>query len=430
MNVRALAAQALVPVLNRQASLSSTLPPAQQRCAARDRALLHNLVYGTAREWLYFQTLIKPLCHKPIKNPLVLALLGLGLYQLLRTRIPAHAAIAETVEAARSLGQASATGLINALLRRFANEQEARCLAAKQFNHAHPEWLRLQLRRDWPEAFAQIIAANNQPAPLTLRINPRFVSREAYLALLHEAGVAANACRYADNGIQLENLHEVTELPHYAEGWFSVQDESAQLAAQLLSPAPNSRVLDACAAPGGKTAHLLEIAQPKSLLALDSDPQRLKRVHENLQRLQLLNDKVHIQAADASDVDSWAAGLCFDAILLDAPCTAVGVIRRHPDIKLLRQESDVTQTVSLQAQILRALWPLLAEGGRLLYATCSVFKAENEQQIATFLAETANAHEVLIDATWGEQRPHGRQLFPQIEGGDGFYYALLEKVSS
>lgn len=429
LNLRALAAQALTPIIEQQSSLSRSLPPIQERCPERDRALLQNLVYGTAREWLYFQAITKPLVNKPIKDTAVLALLALGIYQLLRTRIPAHAAIAETVEAARQLGFGHTTGLLNALLRRFQRESEVLCQNAAKYQHAHPDWLAKQLQKDWHEHAYPMMEANNQPAALTLRVNSRQVSREQYLALLAAENIEATPCLYAPEGLRLAQLCDVTQLPLYSEGGFSVQDESAQLAAHVLKPAAASVILDACAAPGGKTAHLLELVDSQKLVAIDSDRQRVKRIDENLARLRLNFAHVQVLTADAAHPEQWTNGQQFDAILLDAPCTATGVIRRHPDIKLLRKASDVAQTVALQAQILAALWPTLKVGGRLLYATCSVLKAENELQIGSFVHHTANAKEIAIVADWGLERPHGRQLFPSINGGDGFYYALLEKTA-
>ena len=429
LNIRALAAQAIIPVIAQGLSLNQSLPPIQQRCPERDRALLQNLVYGTVREWFYLQALIKRLVPKPIKEEAALVVLSIGLYQLLRTRVATHAAIGETVEACKQLGCVAQAGLVNAVLRRFNQEQESICAQIKHEQHAHPNWLLKQLRKDWPKAVEQIVAANNQPAALTLRVNQRKISREAYLDLLSEQQIAAEVCQFSPVGIRLTELHDVTRLPLYAEGGFSVQDESAQLAALLLNPAPNSVVLDACAAPAGKTAHLLEQADYQALIAIDNEAQRVLRMHENLSRLQLNLPYVQVLTADASRPDLWANHQQFDAILLDAPCTATGVIRRHPDIKLLRKASDVAQTVQLQGQILRALWPTLKVGGRLLYATCSVLKAENEYQINTFLQDTANAKEIPLKGYWGDARTHGRQILPKINGGDGFYYALLEKIA-
>lgn len=430
LNTRALAAQAIIPVIAQGVSLNQTLPTTLQRCTERERPLLQNLVYGTVRDWFYLQALIKHLVHKAIGNPAVQGVLSVGIYQLLRTRIPPHAAIAETVEACKQLGYQAQAGFINAILRRFSQEQDTLCANTAHEQHAHPQWLLKQLRKDWPKAVEQILAANNQPAALTLRINQRKTTREAYLDLLAKQDISAQACQFSPVGIRLTELHDVTQLPLYTQGGFSVQDESAQLAALLLNPAPNTVVLDACAAPAGKTAHLLEQADYLALFAIDNDPKRVQRMHDNLNRLQLNAPFVRIMTADASLPEAWAAQQSFDAILLDAPCTATGVIRRHPDIKLLRKASDVAQTVQLQAQLLQALWPTLKQGGRFLYVTCSVLKAENEQQIGAFLKNTPNAKEIPLKGYWGDARPHGRQILPSINGGDGFYYALLEKTAS
>lgn len=428
-NIRALAAQAICPIIAQGVSLSQTLPPVLARCGERDRPLLQQLVYGTVREWFYVQALIKRLANKNISNTSVQVLLSLGLYQLLGTRIAPHAAIDETVEACKQLGCNNQAGFVNAILRRFSREHEALCAQLTHEQHAHPYWLVKQLRKDWPKAAEQIMAANNQPAALTLRVNQRQLSREAYLALLSEQGIEATACQHSPVGIRLAQLTDVTQLPLYAEGGFSVQDESAQLAALLLNPTPNSVVLDACAAPAGKTAHLLEQADYQLLVAIDNEEKRVARMHENLARLKLNLPFVQVITANACLPNTWASPEQFDAILLDAPCTATGVIRRHPDIKLLRKATDVEQTVAVQAQILAALWPTLKVGGRLLYATCSVLKAENELQIKAFLQNTANAQEIPLKGYWGDARLHGRQILPQINGGDGFYYCLLEKTT-
>lgn len=423
--VRALAAQAIAPVLAGRGSLSDSLPPALAACRPEDRGLLQALCFTAVRHALYYRALLKPLLAKS-PEPVIEALLLLGLAQLRELRVPDHAAIGETVEAARQLGRAKLTGLLNAVLRRYQREQPALEAGAQSLRHAHPDWLVQQLRRDWGDAAAAILAANNSEAPLTLRVNRLKISRESYQDLLETDKVSFAVCAHAPAGLRVEGVGDVRKLPGFEEGLFSVQDEAAQLAAELLGARPGQRVLDACAAPGGKTAHILERTPDCQLLAIDSDDRRNARIHENLARLQL---KADVRTADAGVTASWWDGKPFDRILLDAPCTATGVIRRHPDIKLLRRPGDVAQTVAQQQRLLEALWPLLAKGGRLLYATCSVLKAENEVQVRDFLAKHADAREVALSVQAGEARPHGRQLLPQPGGHDGFFYALLEKAS-
>lgn len=427
-NVRALAAEALCPVLEARESLNRTLGPAMAACKPVDRGLLQTLVMGTVRHAIYYRALLKPLLQRA-PAPLVEALLLVGIHQLLALRIPDHAAISETVEAARQLGQDRQTGFVNGVLRAFLRQQAELRQQAAPWVHAHPAWLVQRLQKDWPQHWPDILQANNEQGALTLRVNRLQGSREAYLALLEEADIAATACTFSPDGIRLAQLADITSLPGFADGLVSVQDEAAQLAALLLAPAAGMQVLDACAAPGGKTAHLLELApELGGLLALDVAPERCLRVDETLQRLNLGADNVTVLAADAGMPGDWSEAAHFDRILLDAPCTATGVIRRHPDIKLLRREEDVAATARQQSALLEHLWSLLAPGGRLLYATCSLLKAENEDRVAAFLADRPDAREVTIEAEWGMARPHGRQLLPTANGHDGFYYCLLEKA--
>lgn len=429
LQVRALAARALAPVLAGKESLSDTLPAALAAASAQDRGLLQALAFTACRHALLYRVLLKPLLQKNTPT-LVEALLLIGLAQLRDLRIPDHAALSETVNAARELGQDRVTGLINAVLRRYLREKDLLEAQAAYATHAHPEWLKTALEKDWGrEKAAALMQANNQEGPLTLRINTRQVTRESYTAQLQAQEIAATPCALSPVGIRVQDISDVRTLPDFTHGAVSVQDEAAQLSALLLDAQPGMRVLDACAAPGGKTAHILEATPDLNLTALDISPERCLRIEENLQRLQLQDaEKIKVRAADAADTNAWWDGKVFDRILLDAPCTATGVIRRHPDIKLLRRQSDVSATVKLQASLLEALWPLLAPGGILLYATCSLLKAENEQQIAAFLQKTATARELAISAEWGEARPQGRQLF--TDATDGFYYALLRKHSN
>ncbi len=423
LNVRALAAQALAPTLTGKGSLNDALPAALAACWPEDRGLLQTLCFTATRHSLHYRAMLKPLLAKS-PEPLIEALLFIGLAQLRELRVPDHAAIGETVEAARQLGRANLTGLLNAILRRYQREKDELEARAQSFKHAHPDWLVQQLRRDWGAMAPAILDANNTEAPLTLRVNRRRITREDYAQQLQAIGIVCEPCVYAPDGLRVAAVGDVRKLPGFEEGLFSVQDEAAQLAAVLLAAQPGQRVLDACAAPGGKTAHILEYSPECHVLAIDSDARRNERIHENLGRLQL---QAEVLTADAGDTALWWDGQPFDRILLDAPCTATGVIRRHPDIKLLRRPSDVAQTVAAQQRLLTSLWPLLSPGGRLLYATCSILKAENEEQITHFLGHHADAHELPVSIEAGEVRSHGRQLLPQSGGHDGFYFALLEK---
>ncbi|WJN59569.1 16S rRNA (cytosine(967)-C(5))-methyltransferase RsmB [Pseudomonas sp. SO81] len=433
MNPRLAAARALAAVLNGKASLGSSLPPLLDRVEARDRGLAQDLAFGTARWQPRLQLLAEKLLQKPFKaaDRDVEALLLVGLYQLLHTRIPAHAAIGETVACIDKLKKSSLKGLLNGVLRNAQRDHEALFAELDRdpvLHTAHPRWLQKRLKADWPEHWQAICAANNQHPPLILRVNRRHGSRDAYLAELRAAGVEAEPCAFSRDGIRLLQPCDVKTLPGFAEGRVSVQDEAAQLAADLLDLAPGQRVLDACAAPGGKTCHLLEAQlQLAEVVALDLEPARLARVQENLDRLKL---KATLVAADGRDVAAWWDGKPFQRILLDAPCSATGVIRRHPDIKLTRQADDITALAQLQGELLDALWPTLEVGGVLLYATCSVLPEENRDNIAAFLARTPGARELDIPGAFGLKQAHGRQLLPQAEGHDGFYYAKLIKIAA
>lgn len=425
LNLRAQVIRTLLAVQQGQ-SLASVLPAHLSKVAERDRALFHELVLGTLRQWYALKSITLPLLVKPLNNETVETCLYVGLYQVLCTRVASHAAISETVTAAKQLGYQALSGVVNAILRRVSRETSEFQTALAQA-HGLPSWLYKRLKKDWPEQLEQLTQTLKQTAPLTLRVNTRQISRDDYLEILQEQEIAAEACTVSEVGIvMLQNVH-IPDLPGFDEGVFSVQDEHAQLCATLLPNLDGKVVVDACAAPGGKTAHLLEKFQPKKLIALDQDAKRLLRVSENLERLQLNQEaQVEILAADAT---TWNASEAVDCIVLDAPCSAIGVLRRHPDIRLLRQSSDVQQTVALQQQILQQMWQQLKVGGTLLYITCSVLKAENEQQIQQFFAEHQNAKEVKIDTDWGIPQLYGRQLLPQQGRGDGFYYCRIEKTA-
>ena len=431
LSVRAAAAQVVAAVL-RGRSLSAKLPEYSDRVEEKDRGLLKELCFGTMRWYPQISILLKQLIQKPLreKDLEIQGLLACGLYQLLHMRIAEHAIINETVSAVTKLNRPWAKGLVNAVLRNFQRQQQQ--LLERQSNNAvfqtaHPKWLLKRINDAWPKEVAEhIIAANNERAPMTLRVNMLRNSRQDYLDCLAEAGIAASATEFSAQGIVLEAARDVSELPNFAQGYVSVQDEAAQLAASVLMLESNQQVLDACCAPGGKTCHLLE-SQPdmQSLVAIDLEPRRLSRVEENLTRLNL---QAELKAADANDLDSWWNGSQFDRILLDAPCSASGVIRRHPDIKILRKPADIDKLASSQTQILSNLWQTLKPGGILVYATCSVLPAENDDIIAQFVDSQHDAKVLTIEARWGIATDHGRQLFPLTNGNDGFYYSRLSKL--
>jgi len=430
MNTRAAVAEVIAQVL-RGKSLSALLPEYSGKVAEKEIGLFKELCFGTLRWYPAIELLLQQLMQKPLreKELEVQGLLACGLYQLMHTRIADHAALNETVAAVTKLKRLWAKGLVNGILRNFLRQREeleARLSKNPVFAHAHPQWLLDQLFDSWgSETARQIIAANNQRAPMCLRVNQLQGSRDDYLAQLSAANIAAQAGPLGEQSIVLQAATDVGELPGFATGTVSVQDEAAQLAASLLDLQPAQLVLDACCAPGGKTCHILE-TEPrlKDVVAIDLEPRRAGRVEENLARLGL---EAQLLVADACAIDSWWDKQRFQRILLDAPCSASGVIRRHPDIKLLRKPTDIDKLAEVQLQLLRSLWQTLEEGGILLYATCSVLPNENDQVISRFLLETADSQLDEIDAQWGIKTECGRQLFPTIDGNDGFYYSRLSK---
>lgn len=428
-NTRAEAARILAKVIEDGQSLTAVLE--RQADDGRDAALLRELCYGVLRHVFSLSALTEQLLSKSLKakDADVRCLIMVGLYQLIHLRVPDHAAINETVAATRTLKKPWAKGLINALLRRYQRESESLLQKVSEDDrYEHPAWLLERLRADWPEDWQAIIEGNNARAPMTLRVNKAQGDRDAYLADLKANDIDAQPIEGAGEALQLSSPAPVESLPGFAEGRVSVQDAAAQLAAGLLAAEPGQRILDACAAPGGKTAHILEgiAAQggEADLLAIDNDERRMSRVAETLDRLEL---SAELCVADAADVDAWFEGEAFDRILLDAPCSATGVIRRHPDIKCLRRDTDIDALVATQARLLDRLWSLLKPGGRLLYATCSVLRAENVAQMEAFLSRQADAKEQLIAANWGHKQTIGRQILPGEADKDGFYYAVLEK---
>ncbi|WP_374973140.1 16S rRNA (cytosine(967)-C(5))-methyltransferase RsmB [Spongiibacter marinus] len=427
---RVAAARCLVAVVDGQ-SLSRQIPLQEKSLPEKQRPLYRELCYGTLRRYWQLDAALKPCFSKGLKrkDSDIRMLIYIGAYQLFFTRIPPHAAISSAVEACKTLKKKWAAGLCNAILRRCQRDGEAlfKDLPADAAS-AHPAWLYKAITRAWPEQASAVFEANNTHPPMCLRVNQQQHSRDAYLAKLSAADIDATTCQYAPMGLRLSSPCGVEALPEFFAGAVSVQDEAAQLCTRLLELQPGQRVLDACAAPGGKSGAILE-AEPalQELVALDIDEGRLERVADNLQRLGL---RAHYQVADAADPQAWWDSQAFDRILLDAPCSATGVLRRNPDIRLHRRASDIPELVSLQRRILDAMWQCLAPGGILVYATCSVLPEENEQQIADFLQRHDDAHSAALDVAWGIDRKVGRQLLPSNEGADGFFYAKLVKAAA
>lgn len=435
MSARATAARIVQAVLDRGRSLDAALADFPKR-----DALVQELAYGVARHAETLNAIAARLLDRPVKDADrdLHALILVGLYQLFFQRIASHAAVDETVKAVKAIGKPWASGLVNAVLRNALRTQSsirAEVERDSRLRFSLPAWLLDRLRADWPADWEAIAHASLARPPMSLRVNARHMTRDAYLAALADAGMAAAPIPETEHGITLATPCPVATLPGFADGWVSVQDGAAQLAAPLLDVPANARVLDAAAAPGGKACHILERHPDCTLLAMDVDEGRLARVQENLARLHLSATLVQ---SDATQPASWWDGRRFDRILLDAPCSGTGVVRRHPDIKIHRRASDIAELARTQGEMLAGLWPLLAPGGKLLYVTCSILPAENDAVIAAFLARTPDARVSVPPLAWARAREHGVQILPgehgpdnrgpTDQGMDGFYFSLLEKV--
>lgn len=394
-------------------------------------SLLQALCYGLCRHYEQLVFIVNNFLDKPLrkKDQDIYCLILIGIYQLFFMRTPDYAVINESVACCKQLKKLWAKKLVNAVLRSTQREMESltSALNAKpELKYSHPAWLVSLLQKNWPDDYLTIMQNNNQQAPMTLRVNKNKTTLEQYRKNLEEIQLFSSPGSLADTTLILNNPVPVDILPGFYQGLVSIQDEASQLAVALLAPKNNESILDACAAPGGKTCAILEQAPKASVFAVDNDARRLNRVADNLQRIQAEASLIHKDILEQASI--WQQEqLTFDRILLDVPCSATGVIRRHPDIKLLRQPEDINRLVELQQSILQAVWPLLKNNGVLLYSTCSVLRAENSDQLKHFFQLTDNVREIPIKASWGHSCEHGRQLLPDPESHDGFYYALLQK---
>lgn len=437
MNSRLIVVKVLLQVTQHGRNLPDAISNYNDNIEENDRGLIQAMSYGVIRLYPRLKFIAEQLISKPLKKKdqdIVLLILS-GLYQLIEMRIPDHAAVSETVKITTSLKKPWAKNLVNAVLRNYQRQADTinnKIEKNAEAKFAHPFWWIKIIKNTWSQPdqkntddlWQQILLANNQNPPMTLRLNTHHISREDYLDLLAKNEITATVGKHSPDAICLDKPVQVSQLPLFEEGKVSVQDEAAQLAAILLDSQKGERILDACAAPGGKTIHILERQNELELTALDIEESRLQKVQENLDRTHL---SAQLLAANAFEPDAWWDKKPYDRILLDAPCSASGVIRRHPDIKLLRQQDDISKLIQDQQQILNALWPLLKSGGMLLYATCSVLAEENTLQIQHFLQHHADAELQPINSEWGQQQIAGRQILPGEDGMDGFFYALIQK---
>jgi 16S rRNA (cytosine967-C5)-methyltransferase len=434
-SARSLAAYAVARVLREGVTLDAALKDALVAADSKLHASVRSLSYGAVRGYFRHEAILGKLLSTPVRSLdfLVRALLSVALYELEDERTPEYAVVDAAVQTAKATDASRASGLINAVLRRYLRERkslDAEIASRPAPRHAAPIWLADRFRADWPVRWTQLLAASDSQAPMWLRVNSRLATTYEYLGQLQAAGIGARAEDRVPYAIVLDSPRDVHELPGFAQGVVSVQDLGAQCVAFPLALAPDQRVLDACAAPGGKTTLIAE-RQPslKNLVAVDIDPHRLSRVRENLSRGNL---SAEVVAGDATAAAKWWDGTLFDRILLDAPCSGLGVIRRHPDIRLRKSPSDIDKLPALQGRLLKSTWDLLAPGGRLVYVTCTVTRSENRDVIAAFLSGNPGAGIVAAEAWegwpgFGEADEFGRQILPGEAGADGFYYAALTK---
>ena len=426
------ASQILSKVFEDQQSLATLLPiKLDKMLDPRERAFAQALCFGVIRHYYSLNFILNMLLDKQLKkkDSDIKALILIGLYQLDHMRTPAHAAVSASVESCKVLKKSWAKNLVNAVLRRYQREHDKfpeLITVNDSAKYEHPIWLIDRLKDEYPQHWQSIIKENNLQPPMSLRVNTRKTDRDSYLKKLQAAGIEAQPSNLNQSGIALTHPVGIEALPDFSEGHVSVQDLAAQLAIPLLEPQAGERILDACSAPGGKLAHLLETMPTlQEAVAIENEPHRFKKLEATLERL---GHSATLVQNDARAINDWWDKQLFDRILIDVPCSASGVIRRHPDIKFLRTAEDIQNIAVLQEEILDALWPLLSKGGKLLYITCSVFQAENDEQITAFTNKYNDAHSIPIQAKWGIATKYGRQILPGDNAMDGFYYAQLQKT--
>lgn len=399
---------------------------------SQDLSFYREICYGVLRHYYILDYYISVLLDRPLKkkNYKIQALLLVGIYQIEFMRTPDHAAISATVNAAKHLGESWASKLINAVLRNFLRHKKNNTfkkIAEEWVVNYHPKWLFEKLKLDWPDFCEEILEYNNSPPPMTLRVNLKKIKRNEYQKLLDKLNMKNTVDDLTLTGVKLKKPTDIASLPGFEEGYVSIQDSGAQLAANLMGAKKGMRILDACCAPGGKTAHLGELYENSKLLAIDKNELRLKKVYENLSRL---NINAKLICSDANDIKNWWDGSTFDRVLIDAPCSGSGIISHHPDIKLLRKKDDIQKFAQQQISLLKSLWVTLAVEGELIYCTCSIFPEETNQIIASFLKSTPTAKILKINANWGIESQYGRQLLPNPNKNGGFFYARLSKTRS
>ncbi len=411
-------------------SLSPTLKKELNHCSDQEKPKLQQLAYGALRDYPRLSGITKQILDRPIraKDTDLKALVTLGIYELEHMNTPAYATVASIVEGAKDLGKPWAKGLVNAVLRRFIREKDVILSTLTPSEQAsHPEWMFDKITTEYPDKHADIFATNNEAPPLTIRVNQERINREDYLSLLKERGIVSKPGFLTNTSIYLKQGIKVDDLPGFNEGLASVQDEAAQIAASVLPCKAGEKILDACSAPGGKATHLLETFPEIQMSLMDIDPKRMAKVTENLERLRLSANIIIGDACHGSEIFPEES---FDQIIADVPCSALGVLRRNPDIKLLRKLKDIYSFSCLQKNLLRGLWPVLKPGGHLLYVTCSILQDENDAVVGNHFKVNSNCECLPIEAKWGFETQYGRQLIQTSGAQDGLYFSLLRKTSS